>query len=112
MHYITRYPTFVHTDNSTIIYLINKPITNAWVTRWLLLLQEFDITIIDKPGKENVVVGFLSELTNNTDNSPVEESFPEEQLFKFLVYSPWQASSPYSSISTIYIFNFMQKLDV
>jgi hypothetical protein len=51
-HYITGYATFVHTDHSTIKYLMNKPITNARVTRWLLLLQEFDITIVDRPGKE------------------------------------------------------------
>ena len=28
-HYITRYPTFIHTDHTTIKYLMNKPITNA-----------------------------------------------------------------------------------
>jgi hypothetical protein len=38
-HYITGYPTFIHTDHSKIKYLMNKPITNARVTRWLLLLQ-------------------------------------------------------------------------
>jgi hypothetical protein len=38
-HYITGYSTFVHTDHSAIKYLMNKPITNARVTRWLLLLQ-------------------------------------------------------------------------
>ena len=43
--------------------------------RWLLLLQEFDITIIDKPGKENVVADFLSRFTNSDDNLPVEDSF-------------------------------------
>jgi hypothetical protein len=36
-HYITGYSTFVHTDHSSIKYLMNKPITNARVTRWLLL---------------------------------------------------------------------------
>ena len=46
---------------------MNKPITNARVTRWLLLLQEFDITIIDRPGKENVVADFLSRFTNSDD---------------------------------------------
>ena len=59
-HYITGYPTFVHTDHSAIKYLMKKPVTNARVTRWLLLLQEFDITIIDTPRKENVVADFLS----------------------------------------------------
>jgi hypothetical protein len=50
-HYITGCSTLVHTDHSAIKYLMNKPITNARVTRWLLLLQEFDITIVDRLGK-------------------------------------------------------------
>ena len=37
-HYITGYPTFVHTDHLAIKYLINKPVTNSRITRWLLLL--------------------------------------------------------------------------
>ena len=87
-HYITSYPTFVHTDHIPIRYLINNLITNARVTRWLLLLQEFDITIVDKPGKENVVADFISRLVNNSDNLLVEDSFPKN-LFAVSTYSPW-----------------------
>ena len=83
--------TFVHTDHSAIRYLLNKPVTNARVTRWLLLLQEFDITIIDKPRKENVVADFLSRFTNNDDNLPVEDSFLDEHLFLVSAHSPWYA---------------------
>jgi hypothetical protein len=54
-HYITGYPIILHTDHAAIKYLMNKPITNGRVTRWLLLLQEYDITILNKPGKDNVV---------------------------------------------------------
>ena len=32
-HYIIGYPTFVHTDHSTIRYLMNKPITPGRITR-------------------------------------------------------------------------------
>lgn len=59
-HYITGYQTFVHTDHATIKYLMNKPDVNAQIIIWLLLLQQFDLTIVDKPGKENVYVDFLS----------------------------------------------------
>ena len=52
-HYIIGYKVLVQTDNSAIIFLTNKPITNGRVTQWLLLLQEFNITVIDRPGKEN-----------------------------------------------------------
>jgi hypothetical protein len=87
-HYITGYPTFVHTDHSAIKYLMKKPITNARVTRWLLLLQEFDITIVDRPGKENLVADFLSRLTPD-DDTPVDDSFPDEYLFVVSSHSPW-----------------------
>ncbi len=59
-HYIIGYQTFLHTDHATIRYLMNKPDVNAHIIRWLLLLQQFDLTIIDKLGKENVVVDFFS----------------------------------------------------
>ena len=80
-HYITGYPNFIHTDHTSIKYLMNKPITNSRVTVWLLLLQEFDITIVDRPGKENVVADFLSILHINDDNSPIDDSIPYENLF-------------------------------
>ena len=66
---------------------MNKPITNARVTRWLLLLQEFDITIVNKLGKETVVVNFLSQWTNNDDDTPVKYSFPIENLFVVSIFS-------------------------
>jgi hypothetical protein len=46
-HYITGYKVFIHTNHSTIIFLMNKPITNGRVTRWLLLLQKFNIIVLD-----------------------------------------------------------------
>jgi hypothetical protein len=61
-HYITGYPVILYTDHSAIRYLDNKPITNGWVTQWLLLLQEFDITIKDRPRRENLVSDFLSHI--------------------------------------------------
>jgi hypothetical protein len=46
-HYITIYEVFLHTDHYPIRSLMNKPITNGRVTRWLLLLQEFNIIVLD-----------------------------------------------------------------
>ena len=71
---------------------MNKPVTNARITRWLLLLQEFDITVIDRHGKQNVVADYLSRFTNSDDNLPVEDSFPDEHLFAVSAHSPWYAN--------------------
>lgn len=68
---------------------MNKPITNGRITHWLFLLQEFDITIVDKPRKDNVVVDFLSRLTIADNCIPTKDYFPNEYLFAISTYSPW-----------------------
>lgn len=60
-HYIIGYETFIHTNHYAIRYLLNKPITNGRITRWLLLLQEFNITILNRPGKEIQLMIFFLE---------------------------------------------------
>ena len=74
-HYITSYEVFVHTDHSSIRFLMNKPITNGRVTQWLLLLQEFNIIIIDRPGKENLATDFLSRIQHEDGTKPVDDTF-------------------------------------
>lgn len=88
-HYITGYEVFVHIDHSTIWYLMNKPITNSRVTRWLILLQEFNITVIDQPGKENQVVDFLSCLNKEGKNVPIFDEFLDEHIFAIATHTPW-----------------------
>eukprot|EP00253_Pinus_taeda_P027923 PITA_27923 len=88
-HYITEYETFVHTDHSTIRYLMNEPVTIGRVTGWLLLLQEFNITVLDRPGKQNTVADFLSRIQNTKEDSPVEDKFPDEYLFAVTTKTPW-----------------------
>ena len=87
-HYITGYDVFVHTDHSAIKFLMNKYMISGRVTRWILLFQEFNITIIDKPWKENPVVYFLSRITQDNENIPVDDDFPDEHLFVFVVKMP------------------------
>lgn len=88
-HCITGYEVLVHTDHSTIRYLMKKPITNGRITRWLLLWQEFNITILDRPCKENQVADYFSRLQNLGEVVQVEGSFPGEHLFAISVLTPW-----------------------
>ena len=70
---------------------MNKPITNGRITSCLLLLQEFNITIIDRSGKENLVANFLSRINNGGEMSPVNDDFPDEHLFALPTKPPWYA---------------------
>ena len=81
-HYITGYQTFVHTDHVAIRYLMNQTDVNSCIIRWLLLLQQFHLTIVDKPGKENVVADILSIVNLPTgEEGMVDDQMPDEHLF-------------------------------
>lgn len=55
-------------------------------------MQEYDITIIDKPDKDNVVVDILSRPLVNTSNSLVEEVFMGKKLFAVSNHTPFYAN--------------------
>ena len=77
-HYITGYEVFIHTDHHAIIFLMNKPITNGRIIRWLLLLQGFNITIIDRTRKQKLVEKNISRINNGGEMNPVNDDFPDE----------------------------------
>lgn len=60
-HYIIGYQTFVHTNHAAIRYLMKKLDVNACIIRLFLLLQLFDLTIIDNLGNEMLLLTFCLE---------------------------------------------------
>jgi len=87
-HYITLYEIFIHTDHSSIKYVMKKPTINGITTRWLLLLQEFNITILDRPGRENGVAYFFSRIQNEGELVPINDHFLDDHLFSISNKSP------------------------
>ena len=79
--YIVDSKVIVHTDHAAIKYLMEKKDAKPRLIRWVLLLQEFDLHIIDRKGAENPVADNLSRLENVLDDPlPIDDSFPDEQL--------------------------------
>jgi hypothetical protein len=72
---------------------------NIPIVRWFLLLQDLELTILDNPGQENVVVDFLYWLENNPKEGLVEDTFPNEHLFAISLQTTW-----FSNISNYLVF--------
>ena len=85
----------VYIDHSALRYLFSKKDSKARLIRWVLLLQEFDLEIVDRKGSENQVADHLSRLSTEAHHDrdlPIHETFPDEQLF-LVSHSetPWYA---------------------
>ncbi|KAK1684390.1 hypothetical protein QYE76_045238 [Lolium multiflorum] len=79
--YIVDSKVTIHTDHAAIRYLMQKKDAKPRLIRWVLLLQEFDLHIVDRKGADNPVADNLSRLENIAyDSVPVNDSFPNEQL--------------------------------
>ncbi|KAK1649975.1 hypothetical protein QYE76_067780 [Lolium multiflorum] len=79
--YIVDSKVTIHTDHAAIRYLMTKKDAKPRLIRWVLLLQEFDLHIVDRKGVDNPVADNLSRLENIAyDPVPVNDSFPNEQL--------------------------------
>jgi len=83
----------VFSDHATFKYLLFKKDSKARLVWWILLLQEFDITIKDKKGIENVVADHLSRLTTDlkSDITLIDDYFPNESLLSVSTL-PWFAN--------------------
>ena len=79
--YIVDSKIIVHTDHAAIKYLMERKDAKPRLIRWVLLVQEFDLHIVDRKGAENLVADNLSRLENVLDDPlPINDSFPHEQL--------------------------------
>ncbi|GJR06275.1 reverse transcriptase domain-containing protein [Tanacetum coccineum] len=82
--YLIMNKSVVYTDHSALKYLFNKKDAKARLLRWVLLLQEFDFSVIDTKGAENYAADHLSRLENPYENvfdpKEINETFPLETL--------------------------------
>src|SRR3954463_11328878 len=78
--YIVDSKVIIHTDHAAIKYLMEKKDAKPRLIRWVLL-QEFDLQIVDRKGADNPVANNRSRMEDIPhDPTPVNVSFPDEQL--------------------------------
>jgi hypothetical protein len=70
-HYLLGDEFLFFVDHMALVYLINKPRVLRRITRWLLLLLEYDFTIVYELGRTHVVIDALSRLLDITKPTSV-----------------------------------------
>jgi len=71
----------MYTDHSVLKYLVNKPVLQGHICRWLLLFQEYDFEVVVKLGRLNSGPDHLSHIETSEEPTSLEEGLPNAQLF-------------------------------
>jgi hypothetical protein len=81
-HYLLDSHFKFFTDHSVLKYLVNKPILEGRICKWLLLFQEFSFEVVLKLGRCNVGPNNLSRLESWESGGAVDDQCPDVDLFR------------------------------
>lgn len=80
---ILQFPVNVYSDHLPLHGVVNKPTKDKCLTRWALLIQEYDINLYYLPGKENIFADALSRLSQVREGcEEIEETFDRKLINK------------------------------
>ena len=83
-HFLFGQKFTVYTDHKALVYLLKSKRLNRRLYGWLLKLQEFDMEIIYKPGKENADADALSRQAWSSEDGLGEECQPRTAAISFV----------------------------
>ena len=63
-HYLLANKFVFFVDHQALLYLVNKPCMMGRITRWLLILMEFDFTVAVRKGRTHVLADHMSQIPN------------------------------------------------
>ena len=86
--YILGSKIIIYTDHAALKYLLSKKEAKLRLTRWVLLLEEFNWEIKDKKANENSMAYHLSHL-HISGGEDISDIFPDENLLAISSHAPW-----------------------
>lgn len=78
-HYLLGNKVVFHVDHQALAFLVSKPMLEGRLARWMLLLREFDYTVVHT---QRAVADYLSRLENVLEAPGVSDEFPDTELFQ------------------------------
>jgi len=81
-HYLLGGPFKFFSGHFALKYLVNKPVLEGRIFKWLLLFQEFTFKVIMKLGSLNVGLDHLSELKLSDIGGSIDDQPSDADLFR------------------------------
>jgi hypothetical protein len=89
-HYILLRTTKVVADSNPMQYLLSRRQINGKFSRWIVILQEYDLEFsTPKSKKALILTELVTTFPSDTISTPVNIDFPDEHLFYITSDDPW-----------------------
>ncbi len=79
-HYLLGYKTKIVTDCKALTYLVNESNPSGQLVQWLLLMEEFDIDIVDCPRRRHSNVDGFTKPYEGIGDVSKDDDFPNVAL--------------------------------
>jgi len=79
-HYLLGYKAKIVTDHKALTYLVSKLNPSGQLARWLLLMEEFDIDIVHRPGRGHGNVDGLTRAYEKVGDVSEDNNFPDATI--------------------------------
>ena len=91
-HYPLGQKLTFHVGHVALLYLVSKQALTGKLTRWMMLLQEFDFDIQHRPRTQHVVADYLSRIENRADD---DDHFPDGAILHMEAGNPERSNEPH-----------------
>ena len=89
-HYIFLCTTIILVDQNPIYYILTHQVLEGKYSRWIVILQEFDLEFAKATSKESLVFSeLMCDLPFASMKSEPNDSFPDEFIFLISTTDPW-----------------------
>jgi hypothetical protein len=89
-HYILLHTTKVIVNSNPMQYLLSRWKINGNFSRWIVILQEYDLKFSTPKRKKSLVLAELvTTFPFDTTSAPINTDFPDEHLFYITSNDPW-----------------------
>ena len=85
-------PVVFFVDHIAIKYLVNKPELSGRLAMWVLLLEEFDYRVENKPCRMHLQADHLSRLSEDMGTSSIDDRLIDDNLFVVPATPVWYKS--------------------
>ena len=89
-HYILLHTTTVLVEQNPMVYILTRKVPRGKYSRWIVILQEFDLEFAKATSKKSLVFAeLMCDLPCASTESNPSDSFLDEFLFLVSITDPW-----------------------